>query len=68
MDELFGKFFTTKKDGLGLGLTVCRQIIHAHHGSITLGNRKTGGARVQIQLPLQPGAVPQMDINDKNNQ
>ena len=68
MDELFGKFFTTREDGLGLGLTVCRQIIHAHHGKITISNRKTGGARVQIQLPLQPKAFSQLDIKDDKNQ
>ncbi len=55
LDELFSKFFTTKEDGLGLGLTVCRQIIHAHHGSITMNNRKEGGAEVHIRLPFQPG-------------
>ena len=67
MDELFGKFFTTREDGLGLGLTVCRQIIHAHHGRITMDNRKSGGARVQIQLPLQPETVSKQDINDNRN-
>ncbi len=65
MDELFGKFFTTREDGLGLGLTVCRQIIHAHHGSITMDNGKEGGAEVHIRLPLQPGTIPQPDINNK---
>ncbi len=53
-DELFSKFFTTKEDGLGLGLTMCRQIIEAHYGTITIGNRKQGGAEVLISLPFQP--------------
>ncbi len=64
IDELFGKFFTTREDGLGLGLTVCRQIIQAHHGTITMDNGKKGGAEVRIRLPLQPGTVAQLDTNN----
>ncbi len=52
-DNLFGKFFTTKEDGLGLGLTVCKQIIEAHQGCITLNNRESGGAEACIRLPLK---------------
>jgi len=52
--ELFGKFFTTKEDGLGLGLSVCKQIIDAHYGTITISNREEGGAEVLIRLPFQP--------------
>ncbi len=52
--ELFENFFTTKKDGLGLGLNVCEQIISAHHGSITIRNRARGGAEAVIRLPFHP--------------
>jgi len=51
---VFKKFFTTKKKGVGLGLPVCRQIVRAHNGSITLSNAKDGGVSVLIRLPLQP--------------
>lgn len=51
---VFKKFFTTKKKGVGLGLPVCRQIVRAHNGSITLINKKEGGASVIIHLPLRP--------------
>ncbi len=57
-DELFGKFFTTKKDGLGLGLTVCKQIIEAHYGTITIDNRAQGGAEALIRMPFQPMMAP----------
>ena len=63
LDNLFKKFFTTKKDGLGLGLNVCEQIIAAHHGSITIHNRPKGGAEVLIRLPFQPLAI----LTQKNN-
>lgn len=51
---VFKKFFTTKEKGVGLGLPVCRQIIRAHNGSITLHNNKNRGTTVVIHLPLRP--------------
>ncbi|MFW8600529.1 ATP-binding protein [Desulfobacterota bacterium M19] len=56
-NELFENFFTTKQDGLGLGLSVCQHIITAHHGTITIKNRSQGGAEVLIKLPFKPLAV-----------
>jgi len=51
---VFKKFFTTKKKGIGLGLPVCRQIVRAHNGSITLINNPGGGASIILRLPLRP--------------
>ena len=44
-------FFSTKPSGTGLGLTLCREIIEAHGGRLTLANRPGGGAMVSIHLP-----------------
>ena len=44
-------FFSTKPSGTGLGLTLCREIIEAHGGRLTLANRPGGGAVVSIHLP-----------------
>jgi nitrogen fixation/metabolism regulation signal transduction histidine kinase len=44
-------FFSTKPAGTGLGLTLCREIIEAHGGRLTLANRPGGGAVVAIHLP-----------------
>jgi signal transduction histidine kinase len=51
--RLFQPFFTTKPpgQGTGLGLSVARQIIKLHGGTLHLANRPEGGARVTIQLP-----------------
>lgn len=41
-----------KKRNMGLGLTVCRSIVHAHGGSMGAGNRPEGGAEMIFRLPL----------------
>jgi len=51
--ELQNVFFTTKKEGLGLGLAICRDVIEAHHGQFALVAADPIGCRVSIQLPLQ---------------
>ncbi len=51
---VFKKFFTTKQKGIGLGLPVCRQIVRAHNGSISLVNNPDKGASIILHLPLRP--------------
>lgn len=50
--RLFQSFATTKADGLGMGLSICRSIIEAHHGQISLSNIEGGGASAVVILPL----------------
>ena len=45
-------FFTTKKNGSGLGLAVCQQIARAHGGLVDLRPRERGGCRAEATLPL----------------
>lgn len=55
--NLFVPFYTTKPEGTGIGLTLCQQIVAAHHGSIALRNRDDGnGCLVEITLPLRDEA------------
>ncbi len=54
MPRLFNKFFSTKKNGLGFGLFLCKQIIQAHNGSIKIENMPSTGLLVHIRLPRQP--------------
>jgi PAS domain S-box-containing protein len=44
-------FFTTKKNGTGLGLAVCDKIAHAHGGFVELRNRQGGGCQATVVLP-----------------
>jgi C4-dicarboxylate-specific signal transduction histidine kinase len=49
--RLFDQFFTTKEDGLGMGLAIVRSIIEAHGGKIEVENVNDGGARFYFDLP-----------------
>lgn len=54
-EPLFEAFWTTKADGLGLGLSISRGIVEASGGSIRAANRAQGGAEVVFELPSVPG-------------
>jgi nitrogen fixation/metabolism regulation signal transduction histidine kinase len=45
-------FYSTKANGSGLGLALCREIVEAHHGNISINNRESGGLIVRVTLPL----------------
>lgn len=51
--RLFEPYFTTKPNGLGLGLSISRSIAQAHGGSIRVENLPQGGARFSVALPVQ---------------
>ncbi len=51
-DRLFDQFFTTKEQGLGMGLAIVRSIVEAHGGQIDAENVADGGARFYFTLPV----------------
>jgi signal transduction histidine kinase len=56
--RVFGSFFTTKREGLGMGLSISRSIVQAHRGQIWAENAVGGGAIFRCVLPVaQQGAV-----------
>lgn len=52
--QRFGEpFFSEREGGMGIGLTLAREVIDAHNGTITVRNAPNGGAVVYIELPLK---------------
>lgn len=54
LDAMFNPFFTTKSDGLGMGLTICASIIDAHGGKIAAERNPDRGLAVCFVLPTIP--------------
>ena len=55
VDRIFEPFITTKAQGMGLGLAVCRTIIKAHDGRLWASNNAAGGATFRFTLPTAVG-------------
>ena len=51
-ERMFQPFFTTKSDGLGMGLAICRSIVEAHGGRLWVSPRAPHGADVRFTVPL----------------
>jgi two-component system sensor histidine kinase HydH len=58
-EEIFNPFVTTKKTGVGLGLSIVSKIVDGHHGSIRVENSPAGGAVFTIFFPLGETAEAQ---------
>jgi signal transduction histidine kinase len=51
-DRVFQPFFTSKRNGTGLGLALVQKIIVFHNGRVIAGTSPAGGASLQVTLPL----------------
>jgi signal transduction histidine kinase len=57
-EKVFDPFFTTRKEGSGIGLSFCHRIIADHGGSLRVGTSRWGGAEFRIELPAAREGVP----------
>ena len=57
-DRLFDSFYTTKNDGMGMGLNICRSIIESHQGRLWFEDNPDGGCTFRFTLPVQAALPP----------
>jgi C4-dicarboxylate-specific signal transduction histidine kinase len=53
-ERIFDSFYTTKAGGVGIGLSICRAIIHSHSGRLWVDSAPSGGAVFKFMLPARP--------------
>jgi two-component system sensor histidine kinase DctS len=58
IDQLTTAFYSTKAEGMGMGLAICRSVVEAHHGGMEAGVGALGGARMSFTLPLCATQAP----------
>jgi signal transduction histidine kinase len=51
--QLFQPFYTTKSEGMGMGLNICRSVIEQHRGHLWAEPNPEGGTLMRFRLPLQ---------------
>jgi two-component system, LuxR family, sensor kinase FixL len=56
VNRIFGSFFSTKHDGMGIGLAICQSIIAGHGGTIAAANGAPRGAEFRVSLPVARSA------------
>ena len=52
LEKIFDPFYSTKEHGMGMGLSIVRTIVEAHHGNIRVETGHHGGAVFRVSLPL----------------
>jgi two-component system sensor histidine kinase DctS len=56
IEQLCTPFYSTKAEGMGMGLAICRSVVEAHFGGMEAGVSALGGARLSFTLPVVDGA------------
>ena len=59
--QLFTPFFTTKAEGMGLGLSLCRTVVEQHGGFLSFEPNTPQGTIFRFTLPAQPADLPTLD-------
>jgi two-component system sensor histidine kinase DctS len=68
VESLSAPFYSTKSDGMGMGLAICRSIIEVHHGGMDAGQASLGGARFSFTLPVFDAQEQEASLDDEDAQ
>jgi signal transduction histidine kinase len=52
LDRIFDAFFTTKSQGMGMGLSICRSIVESHDGRLSVAAAQPHGSIFHVSLPI----------------
>ena len=52
LERVFESFYTTKPNGMGIGLAICRKLIEAHGGTLHAAHNPSGGALFRLTIPV----------------
>ncbi len=66
VESLSAPFYSTKSEGMGMGLAICRSIIEVHHGGMDAGNSSLGGARFSFTLPVFDAQLQTASLEDED--
>jgi signal transduction histidine kinase len=58
IDRIFNPLFTTKSEGMGMGLSICRSIVESHDGSLLVYPNSPHGAVFRMILHAEKAALP----------
>ena len=62
LERIFRPFYTTKRGGTGLGLSLCRRIIRQHGGTLSVESQLGKGSRFILRLPLRPAVEESREV------